>query len=196
MNNYQKSVPPLVSEDHYCAGCDFRYSDTSVIDCVNRLDKVPDWVRSIAMSVTDRVRRARRADQKWSITEYLCHLRDVYTVHTIRLYRVRTEHPPVLEPMLNNLRAQRFAYNTMRSEFVLDELGKAVNGFLAEIQTNTGGDWTRVRPACRVKNEPHCGWSGRRRTRANTTAGTSHDCPSAKDRCSFRAQERRRLGYL
>jgi hypothetical protein len=78
------------------------------------------------------------------VLEYLCHLRDVYATSTIRLHRVRTEDSPVLEPMLNDLRARRFRYGERDPVAVLDELGAAVAGFLDETRRVTGPDWDRT----------------------------------------------------
>jgi hypothetical protein len=79
----------------------------------------------------------------WSMVEYVCHLRDVFVVYTIRLHRARTEHEPVLEPMLNDLRARRFRYNERELAPVLDELDAAVAGCGAEIDRMGPLDWDR-----------------------------------------------------
>lgn len=79
----------------------------------------------------------------WSITEYLCHLRDVYVTYTIRLHRARTENDPVLEPMLNDLRARRFRYNDRDPYAVLDELQSASAGFCDEARRTTAAELER-----------------------------------------------------
>jgi hypothetical protein len=76
--------------------------------------------------------------------EYVCHLRDVYANSTIRLHRIRTENGPVLEPMLNDLRARRFRYNERDLRAVLDELAATAAGFLDETRRLTGADWERT----------------------------------------------------
>ncbi|MFJ7217902.1 DinB family protein [Amycolatopsis sp. NPDC098790] len=55
--------------------------------------------------------RRRPAPGRWSALECLVHLRDVCVTYTIRVHRARTEDRPVLEPLLNDLRARRFRYN-------------------------------------------------------------------------------------
>lgn len=70
-------------------------------------------------------RRRRRHPSEWSVTEYVCHLRDVYVASTIRLHRIRTEDRPVLEPLYNDLRATRFRYNERDLRAVIDELASA-----------------------------------------------------------------------
>ena len=78
------------------------------------------------------------------MVEYVCHLRDVYASSTIRLHRVRTEDDPVLEPMLNDLRARRFRYHDRDLHAMLDELAAVVAGFLDETWRVAGRDWERT----------------------------------------------------
>ena len=82
-------------------------------------------------------------DGSWSAAEYLCHVRDVYAVFTIRLHRARTEDDPPLEPMLNDLRARRFAYADAALPPVVDQLDAHIGGFLAEIGRVPDDRWTR-----------------------------------------------------
>ena len=89
-------------------------------------------------------RRRRPRPEVWSVTEYVCHLRDVYATYTIRLHRTRTEDRPVLEPMLNDLRARRFGYNDLDVGPILDELAATAAGFCAEIAATRPTDWDRV----------------------------------------------------
>jgi Mycothiol maleylpyruvate isomerase N-terminal domain len=77
------------------------------------------------------------------VLEYVCHLRDVYVTSTIRLYRVRTEDRPLLEPMFNELRAARFSYNRRDLPAVLDELADANEGLRAEVSRVHGDQWDR-----------------------------------------------------
>jgi hypothetical protein len=78
------------------------------------------------------------------VLEYVCHLRDVYGTATIRMYRVRTEDRPALEPMLNDLRAARFRYNELELDAVLDELDRTAAGFLEEAARVPADGWTRT----------------------------------------------------
>ena len=68
---------------------------------------MPGQYRPALEGVPDRSLRRRPAPEIWSPIEYLCHVRDVFVSHLIRLYRARTEDDPVLEPMFNDLRAAR-----------------------------------------------------------------------------------------
>jgi hypothetical protein len=79
----------------------------------------------------------------WSVLEYVCHLRDVYVTSTIRLYRVRTEDRPLLEPMFNELRAARFGYNRRDLAATLMELGDTNAGLRAEVGRLDGDEWDR-----------------------------------------------------
>ncbi|MEO9199860.1 MAG: DinB family protein [Antricoccus sp.] len=95
-------------------------------------------------SVPLAARRMRPASERWSVIEYVCHLRDVYATYTIRLHRARTEDRPVLEPMLNDLRARRFRYNERDVDAVLDELEAAAAGFCDEVARNRPDQWDRL----------------------------------------------------
>jgi hypothetical protein len=114
----------------------------------------PDDVRAIVASVPGQARellaahpeeawRVPGAAGSWSPAEYLCHVRDVYAVFTIRLHRARTEHDPPLEPMLNDLRARRFDYAHAALGPVVDQLTDHVAGFLAELDRLDDDAWAR-----------------------------------------------------
>jgi hypothetical protein len=88
--------------------------------------------------------RQRPDDTTWSVLEYICHLRDVYAVYTIRLYRVRVEDSPTLEPMFNDLRAARFRYNSRDPVPILEELADNVAGLTDEVARFSDHEWQRV----------------------------------------------------
>lgn len=135
-------VPPLPGEDHHCPGCGFSYAALDVDGARAVIAGVPGRTRAAALAVPDP--RRRLAPSRWSALEYVCHLRDVYVSSTIRLYRVRTEDRPSLEPMLNDLRTTRFRHNEMSLPAVLDELGLTVLGFLDEVDRVRPDGWTRT----------------------------------------------------
>src|SRR5205807_10334382 len=95
-------------------------------------------------AVPDHVRHQRPGLRILSVTEYVCHLRDIYVTYTIRLHRTRTEDRPALEPMLNDLRARRFRYNERDVAAILDELAANAVGLCEEIASARPHDWDRV----------------------------------------------------
>jgi DinB family protein len=137
-------VPPLPPEDHRCAECGFDYATAGVQQAVSTIRELPGAVRAVVEPVPRQALRQRPREGTWSVTEYLCHLRDVYVTYTIRLHRARTEERPVLEPMLNDLRARRFRYNSRDVHPVLDELTDAVTGFSDEVARVQVAGWDRV----------------------------------------------------
>lgn len=137
-------MPPLASEDHVCDDCGLSYGQTSVDEAVAVIRTLPDEVREAVSGVTPDARGQRPSTDTWSVTEYVCHLRDVYATYTIRLHRTRTEDEPVLEPMLNDLRARRFRYNELDVDAVLGELAANAAGFCDEVARNSGGQWERT----------------------------------------------------
>jgi hypothetical protein len=126
-------VPALAEEDHVCEACGVAYAQVSVDRAVEVIGWLPGAVRDAVSAVPMEARRLRPRNAVWSVTEYVCHLRDVYAIYTIRLHRARTEHVPVLEPMFNDLRARRFRYNERDVNAVLDELSATAAGFCDEV---------------------------------------------------------------
>jgi len=131
-------------EDDVCVSCRFSYRDVSVEECIDIVRSVPVDARAAvdAIPPADRGRRPRTGT--WSAAEYVCHLRDVYIAYTIRLHRARTEDEPVVEPMLNDLRARRFRYAERPTGAVLDELAVTVTGFCEEAARPRPEDWDRT----------------------------------------------------
>lgn len=137
-----RTIPPLPAEDHVCDGCGFAYPELDVTVAGPVVSAVTERVRAAFGDVADL--RRRPSSGTWSALEYGCHLRDVYVSSTIRLYRVRTEDSPRLEPMLNDLRAARFGYNELDPRAVLNELGLVVGGFLDELARVRDDGWGRT----------------------------------------------------
>lgn len=138
----RRVVPPFAGENHVCDTCEMDFARVSVADALAVISSLPDWVREAVSTVPLAAQRSRPAQDRWSVTEYVCHLRDIYATYTIRLYRARTEPEPVVEPMLNDLRVRRFRYNERDVHAVLDELGATVAGFCDEVAQTT--HWDRL----------------------------------------------------
>ena len=136
------SLPPLAAEDHQCADCELSYPDITAERAGASIREIPTAAREAALAVPVLKRCERPRPGTWSVTEYVCHLRDVYVTYTIRLHRARTEDRPQLEPMLNDLRARRFRYNERDLSPVLDELALSTAGFCEEIARTR--DWARL----------------------------------------------------
>lgn len=138
----ERPLPPWPAEDHVCPVCPYDYRRQTPEAATDLIGSLPDRYAD-EVSVTPHSTLARRPeDGTWSVIEYLCHVRDAYASFTIRLYRVRTEHEPSLEPMLNDLRAARFGYRELAPKPVLQELRLNVSGFLSEVARVR--DWERV----------------------------------------------------
>lgn len=136
-------LAPLPAEEHDCGGCGFAYAATSIDAALDVIEAVPRRISSVVLAVSDGRLRVRPDGSTWSALEYVCHLRDVYAVYTIRLYRARTEDSPRLEPMFNDLRAFRFRYNQRDIGSVVAEVADNVVGFLDEAARNSGTAWER-----------------------------------------------------
>ena len=137
-------VPPLPPEDHRCGGCRMDYATLGVQQALGMIREVPGAARAVVDALPRPALQQRPREGTWSVTEYVCHLRDVYVTSTIRLHRARTEERPVLEPMLNDLRARRFRYNSRDVRPVLDELADAAAGCCDEAGRVGVAGWDRV----------------------------------------------------
>ncbi len=135
-------LPPLAAEDHACPSCELRYDDVDMATIADRTRATIAELRGLVTGLSRDQLTRRPDDGSWTALEYLCHVRDVYVSATIRLYRVRTETGPQVEPLFNDLRAIRFRYNTADAEAVLAETDAAVEGFVDEITRVQ--DWDRV----------------------------------------------------
>jgi hypothetical protein len=138
------SLPPWAAEDHVCGECQLSYQDIGVERAVEIIRTVPALVRDAVAAIPLERRRQRPDLATWSVTEYVCHLRDVFATYTIRLHRARTEDAPALEPMLNDLRARRFRYNDYDVDAVLDELAATTAGFCDEVARTHADQWHRT----------------------------------------------------
>ena len=172
------ALPPLAEEDHVCELCRMSYASLGVDDAVERIRDVPASVRHAVAAVGESRRHTRPDAHTWSVTEYVCHVRDVYVSSTIRLYRVRTEQQPALEPMLNDLRVVRFRYNEREVDAVLDELEDDVAGFCDEVD-----------PGAARRVGPH-----RDATAARVAHGAMARPPGVARGHPPRARHRRRVG--
>ena len=138
------SIPPLPDEDAVCTDCGVAYASIGVPAALELIQSMPGRVRTALLTIPDVIVRRRPDDTTWSVLEYLCHLRDVYAVYTIRLYRTRMEDSPILEPMLNDLRAARFRYNHRHPASILAELADNIAGLLDEAARFSDHEWQRV----------------------------------------------------
>jgi hypothetical protein len=188
-------LPPLTGEDHVCAACPFSFPDHDAERAAAVVAGIPADARAIFAELDDAaVRRSR--DGVWSAAEYLCHLRDVYATSTIRLHRARTEDDPAVEPMLNDLRAGASATATPRSSPPSTSCRPTSPASSPRSHGSGPAPGGGRCTASRTSTAPRCGWSGRRRTRACTTSGTSLRCRGTADGTGHPPGRRRRDEFV
>lgn len=144
------AVPPLASEQHVCASCDYAYTEISPGDALVLIGGFPRRYREAVAALGEKDLRRRPDPETWSPLEYLCHVRDVYSVHVDRVTRALTEENPLVDAMNNEVRAERDAYNEQDREQVLDDLERNAARFAALVETVTPDQWPRLmtrRPA-------------------------------------------------
>jgi hypothetical protein len=101
---------PLAAEDFSCEICDISYPDTTLAEAIAAVEVLPARLGDTVKAVPAGTLRVRPSPEVWAPIEYLCHIRDVMVSSTVRLYRIRAEDIPSVEPMFNDLRAARFGY--------------------------------------------------------------------------------------
>lgn len=116
------AIPPLVPEDHVCASCGLSYPETDIGAAAHLIGSLPARYRRSIDGLSATELRRRPEPTTWSITEYLCHVRDVFDVYAGRITKTLTQEHPVLEPMHNDRRAEQGHYNDQDVAEVLDAL--------------------------------------------------------------------------
>jgi DinB superfamily len=137
-------LPALFGEDHACEVCHLSYPEVTVDAATELMRSLPARYDAAVGSVQGDLLRWRPPGGGWSVTEYTCHVRDVYATYMIRLHRARNEHEPAVEPLFGDLRADRLRYNDREMSAVLGELHANVAGFCEEIATVRANEWDRV----------------------------------------------------
>lgn len=139
-----ETAPSVFGENYVCSECRLAYADVPVERAVETIGTTHAMLQEAVAQFPAESWTRRPADGGWSITEYVCHVRDVYVTYTIRLYRARTEERPMVEPMFNDLRAQRFRYNECAATAILDEIELVAKGLCDEAARLQGSDWDRT----------------------------------------------------
>ena len=136
--------PPLPEEDHHCESCGLRYDDLTTSAALGLIRSHPTRYRRRLQHLPIDVLRRRPAPGVWSPLEYACHVRDVYDVYHTRVRRTLTEHEPTLEPMRNDERAERYAYNQQPLAAVLLDLEHNADRFAALTSEISEPQWSRL----------------------------------------------------
>lgn len=137
------AVPPLATEQHVCESCDYTYTEITPGEALALIGGYPRRYREAVATLADADLRRRPDPETWSALEYLCHVRDVYSVHTERVARALAGDNPLVEPMDNQKRAERGGYNEQDPERVLDDLERNAARFAELVETVTPDQWPR-----------------------------------------------------
>ncbi len=170
------AVPPLAGENYVCEVCGIDFARVSVTEAVAVIGSLPRRVREAVSAAPAQLRRSRPHGDRWSVIEYVCHLRDVYATYTIRLYRARTEvrtcagadaqRPPSTPVSVQRARRRRGARRAERDRSRILR-GGGTNG-------TSGTVWSR---GCRVSTAARGGSYAKPCTRGSITSTTSAGQP-------------------
>jgi len=138
------AVPPLATEQHVCESCDYAYTEVTPGDALVLIGGYPRRYREAVAALGEKDLRRRPDPETWSVLEYLCHVRDVYSVHVDRVTRALTEENPLVDAMNNDARAERDGYNEQDRDQVLDDLERNAARFAELVETVTPDQWPRL----------------------------------------------------
>jgi hypothetical protein len=142
---------PAPPENHDCEPCGLRYDSLTTSAAIRLIRGYPPQYQHRLRSLPDPVLRRRPTALTWSALEYASHVRDVYAIYHTRVSRTLTEPEPVLEPMCNDERAARSAYNQQPLGAVLAALERNANRFAALASQISERQW--IRAAVRLPGE-------------------------------------------
>lgn len=91
-------------------------------DPVEELAALFERLPAAIEGLTEEELRRPETEGKWSILEVVCHLADTELTQAWRIRRVLTEENPVLEPMDQDVWAERLGYGERDLEDALDQL--------------------------------------------------------------------------
>jgi hypothetical protein len=137
------ALAPLPEEDHHCEPCGLRYGNLTPSLAIQLIRSSSAQYRRRLQRLPADVLCRRPTAGVWSAMEYACHVRDVYDVYHTRVRRTLNEHEPVLEPMHNDERAERAAYNQQLLASVLPDLERNADRFAALTSEISGPQWKR-----------------------------------------------------
>ena len=124
--------------------CGLAYADLTIADAVAEIRELPGAVRAAVNDVPAQLRPLRPAPEVWSVTEYACHVRDVFVGFTIRLRRSAPRTSRWSTRCSGICAPSGSGTPTPTSSAVLDDLGRAAAGFRDEIADTRPEEWTRT----------------------------------------------------
>ena len=113
--------------------------------------QAPAQYRAAFAGVADDVVRRRPDAATWSMIEYACHTRDVFSVSVDRIQLARTEDHATFAPLGNDERAVRLRYAEADVGATLDDLDASAARLADLLDALDDGAW--VRTASRLPGE-------------------------------------------
>jgi len=138
-----------MTDDTLTRGADAAYREALIArlgdnDPVEELARLFERLPAALEGLDEGDIRRPESDGKWSILEVVCHLADTEWVQGWRIRRVLTEDRPVLEPMDQDVWAERLGYRDTELEEALDQLRALRLANLRLIRRLAANDFTRI----------------------------------------------------
>jgi hypothetical protein len=115
-------IPPLAGADFRCTLCAMHYPEITPAAAAAMVRQQPPEYRAAFRDRPDDVVRRRPDPATWSMIEYACHVRDVFAVSVDRIHLALTADNATFEPLGNDDRAIRLAYDQAAVDETLDDL--------------------------------------------------------------------------
>jgi hypothetical protein len=102
------------------------------------------WHRIMGGAHPTEVLRARPADDRWSVLEYACHVRDVFRLYDVRLHLMLDQDDPLYPNWDQDETAVADRYNEQDPVVVLRELQESAETLAESFDDVEGAAWQRT----------------------------------------------------
>ena len=127
-----------------CFECDFDYDALHPDEVAALVRSFPPEYRAAVGDVTDEILRTPSGPWTWSALEYLCHVRDVFSINHERFQRVVDEDTPELGAMNRDVKAIVERYNEQDPAEALDAFAAHADALARYAEGLPADAWTRT----------------------------------------------------
>jgi hypothetical protein len=127
-----------------CVQCGFAGAAAPAESAIQLVSGLPEAVTRMLARADAQTQRRRPAPDVWSPLEYVGHCVDVMTWYGERIGRLLTEDAPQLEPFDWDTHTRHRHYRNIRTEEILNRLGRSCKELTTLLCGLGPGDWKRT----------------------------------------------------